>query len=28
VFILGQDSLVGNFITITADRESPLRIED
>src|SRR3984957_21334229 len=28
VFILGQDSLVGNFITITAAGESSFRTED
>jgi hypothetical protein len=28
VIILGQDSLLGNFITITADRESSFRMED
>jgi hypothetical protein len=28
VNILGQDSLVGNFITITADRELSFRMED
>jgi len=28
VNILGQDSLVGNFITITSDRELLFRMED
>jgi hypothetical protein len=28
VIILGQDSLVGNFITITADRKLSFRLED
>ena len=27
VFILGQDSLVGNFITMTADRELSFRMK-